>query len=198
VYAASQGKGQITFDQEEAVAKMLEYYEIVVDMFGRFDYHRYFALEPKKKLTFILDAANYIADLSEVKEGTTIRNGKERFKENVIKLQKAFGLAVPHPKALEIRDDLAFFQAIKARFAKFDETTKTRTNEEIETAIRQIINDAIISSEVIDVFDAAGIRKPDISILSDEFLSEIQGMERRNLALELLKRLLNDEIKTRG
>lgn len=198
VYAASQGKGQITFDQEEAVAKMLEYYEIVVDMFGRFDYRRYFALEPKKKLTFILDAANYIADLSEVKEGTTIRNGKERFKENVIKLQKAFGLAVPHPKALEIRDDLAFFQAIKARFTKFDETTKTRTNEEIETAIRQIINDAIISSEVIDVFDAAGIRKPDISILSDEFLSEVQGMERRNLALELLKRLLNDEIKTRG
>ncbi|NLI41775.1 MAG: DUF3387 domain-containing protein, partial [Caldisericales bacterium] len=177
---------------------MLEFYEIVVDMFGRFDYRRYFALEPKKKLTFILDAANYIADLSEVKEGTTIRNGKERFKENVIKLQKAFGLAVPHPKALEIRDDLAFFQAIKARFAKFDETTKTRTNEEIETAIRQIINDAIISSEVIDIFDAAGIRKPDISILSDEFLSEIQGMERRNLALELLKRLLNDEIKTRG
>lgn len=198
VYAASQGKGQITFDQEEAVAKMLEYYEIVVDMFGRFDYRRYFALEPKKKLTFILDAANHIADLSEVKEGTTIRNGKERFKENVIKLQKTFGLAVPHPKALEIRDDLAFFQAIKARFTKFDETTKTRTNEEIETAIRQIINDAIISSEVIDVFDAAGIRKPDISILSDEFLSEIQGMERRNLALELLKRLLNDEIKTRG
>jgi type I restriction enzyme R subunit len=198
VYAASQGKGQITFDQEEAVAKMLEYYEIVADMFGRFDYRRYFALEPKKKLTFILDAANYIADLSEVKEGTTVHNGKERFRENVIKLQKAFGLAVPHPKALEIRDDLAFFQAIKARFTKFDETTKTRTNEEIETAIRQIINDAIISSEVIDVFDAAGIRKPDISILSDEFLSEVQGMERRNLALELLKRLLNDEIKTRG
>jgi len=84
VYAASQGKGQITFDQEEAVAKMLEYYEIVVDMFGRFDYRRYFALEPKKKLTFILDAANYIADLSEVKEGTTVHNGKERFRENVI------------------------------------------------------------------------------------------------------------------
>ncbi len=198
VYAASQGKGQIAFDQEEAVAKMLEFYEIVVDMFGRFDYHRYFSLEPKLKLNFILDAANYIADLSEVNDGSIIRNGKERFKENVIRLQRAFGLAVPHPKALEIRDDLAFFQAIKARFAKFDETTKTRTNEEIETAIRQIINDAIISSEVIDVFDAAGIRKPDISILSDEFLAEIQGMERRNLALELLKRLLNNEIKSRG
>ena len=198
VYAASQGKGQITFDQEVAVAKMLEYYEIVVGMFAGFDYRRYFTLEPKAKLNFILDAANYIADLSEVKEGNTVRNGKDRFVENVIRLQRAFGLAVPHPKALEIRDDLAFFQAIKARFAKFDETTKTRTNEEIETAIRQIINDAIISSEVIDVFDAAGIRKPDISILSDEFLAEIQGMDRRNLALELLKRLLNDEIKTRG
>ena len=198
VYAASQGKGQITFNQEDAVAKMLEYYEIVVGMFAGFDYRRYFALEPKAKLNFILDAANTIADLSEVKEGSTVRNGKDRFIDNVIRLQRAFGLAVPHPKALEIRDDLAFFQAIKARFAKFDETTKTRTNEEIETAIRQIINDAIISSEVIDVFDAAGIRKPDISILSDEFLAEIQGMNRRNLALELLKRLLNDEIKTRG
>ena len=149
-------------------------------------------------MEFILDAANYIAELTGEKEGKAVRNGKERFKENVIRLQKAFGLAVPHPKALKIRDDLAFFQAIKARFAKFDDQTRTRTNEEIETAIRQIINDAIISEEVMDVFDAAGIKKPDISILSDEFLAEIQGMERQNLALELLKRLLNDEIKTRG
>jgi len=193
-----QDRGEIAYDQEQAVAKMRELYEIVVDMFGRFDYRRYFTLEPKAKLAFILDAANFIEDLVEEKEGQFVRNGKERFRENVIRLQKAFGLAVPHPKALEIRDDLAFFQAIKARFAKFDDQTRTRTNEEIETAIRQIINDAIISSEVVDVFDAAGIKKPDISILSDEFLAEIQGMTRRNLALELLKRLLNDEIKTRA
>jgi len=198
VYAASQGKGKITFDQEEAVAKMLELFEVVVDMFARFDYRRYFALTPKEKLSFILDAANYIAELSEVKDGKTVCNGKERFKENVIRLQKAFGLAVPQAKALAIRDDLAFFQAIKARFAKFDDQRRTRTNQEIETAIRQIINDAIISSEVIDVFDAAGIKRPDISILSDEFLADIQSMERKNLALELLKRLLNDEIKTRA
>lgn len=198
VYAASAGKGKLTYDQEEAVAKMQELSEVVVDMFDRFDYRRYFALEPKAKLDFILDAANYIEELTEERGGQLVRNGKERFIENVIRLQKAFGLAVPHPKAFEIRDDLAFFQAIKARFAKFDEQAKTRTNEEIETAIRQIINDAIISQEVIDVFDAAGIRKPDISILSDEFLAEIQGMARRNLALELLKRLLNDEIKTRA
>lgn len=198
VYQSIKQNGEIIFDQEDAVAEMQKYYEIVVDMFARFDYRQYFTLEPKAKLNFILKAANHIADLSEVKEGDTIRNGKERFKENVIRLQKTFALAVPHPKALEIRDDLAFFQAIKARFAKFDDSTKTRSNEEIETAIRQIINDAIISSEVIDVFDAAGIKKPDISILSDEFLAEIQGMEYKNLALELLKRLLNEEIKTRS
>jgi len=198
IYSASQGKGSITFDQEEAVAKMLELYEVVVDMFAHFDYRKYYTLESKDKLQFILDAANYISDLKEEKNRTVIRNGKERFKENVIKLQKAFGLAVPHKKAIEIRDDLAFFQAIKARFAKFDDQTKTHSNEEIETAIRQIVNDAIVSSKVIDIFDAAGIKKPDISILSDEFLADIQNMPRKNLALELLKRLLNDEIKTRS
>mgnify|MGYP000893325601 CR=1 FL=1 len=198
VYAANMGKGEIALDQEEAVATMMMYYEILVDLFGHFDYKRYFGLQTSEKLAFILDAANYIAELTEVKEGKISRSGKERFNTHVIKLQKAFGLAVPHPKALEIRDDLAFFQAIKARFSKFDESRKTRTNEEIETAIRQIINDAIISGGVVDVFDAAGIRKPDISILSDEFLADIQGMERKNLAFELLKRLLNDEIKTRG
>ncbi len=207
-YTASKGKGRMYHDQEEAVAKMREIYEIVVDMFnaspggrGRvrgFDYRRYFGLDPKGKLNFILDAANYIAELTEAQNGETVRNGKERFRDQVIKLQKAFALAVPHEQAFAIRDDLAFFQAIKARFAKFDEQSKTRTDAEIETAVRQIINDAIISEEVVDVFDAAGIKRPDISILSDEFLAEIQGMERRSLALELLKHLLNDEIKTRA
>ena len=197
-YTASEGKGRIYHDQEEAVVKMREFYEIVVDMFGTFTYRRYFGLNPKGKLNFILDAANYIADLTEEQNGETVRNGKERFRENVIKLQKAFALAVPHEQAFAIRDDLAFFQAIKARFAKFDEQSKIRSDAEIETALRQIINDAILSEEVVDVFDAAGIKRPDISILSDEFLAEIKGMERRSLALELLKRLLNDEIKTRA
>jgi len=198
IYTASKGKGQLALDQEEAVAKMLELYEIVVDMFATFDYRRYFTLEAKQKLGFILDAANAIGDLTEEKDGQRLRNGQERFQANVVRLQKAFALSVPHPKTVEIRDDLAFFQAIKARFAKFDEQSKTRTNEEIETAIRQIINDAIISHQVVDIFDAAGIKKPDISILSDEFLAEVQGMARKNLALELLKRLLNDEIKSRA
>ena len=198
IYTESRGKGRLAYDQEDAVARMLELYEIVGDMFGAFGYRQYFNLEPKARLDFILDAANYISELADEQNGKAVRNGKERFKENVVKLQRAFGLSVPHPKALAIRDDLAFFQAIKARFAKFDQQSKTRTDEEIETAIRQIINDAIISREVIDVFDAAGIRKPDISILSDEFLAEVRGMPRKNLALELLKRLLNDEIRNRA
>ncbi len=142
---AERGKGQLAYDQEEAVAKMLELHEIVGDMFGTFNYRKYFALEPKEKLGFILDAANFISELTDEQNGKTVRNGKDRFKENVVKLQKVFSLSVPHPKAYEIRDDLAFFQAIKARFAKFDEQSKTHTNEEIETAIRQIVNDAIIS-----------------------------------------------------
>jgi len=198
VYTESKGRGKLTFDQEEAVAKMQELYEVVVDMFHGFEYRKYFSLAPREKLNFILDAANYIAELYEEKAGQKSRNGKTRFIENVTKLQKAFGISVPHPKAIAIRDDLAFFQAIKSRFTKLDDQTKKRTDEEIETSIRQIINDAIISKEVIDVFDAAGLKKPDISILSDEFLAEIQGMPRKNLALELLKRLLNDEIKGRA
>ncbi len=198
VYTASEGKGRLTLDQEEAVAKMMELYEVVVDMFAAFNYRQYFTLESKYKLNFILSAANTIADLTEKIDGQPVRNGKERFKQHVVRLQQAFALSVPHPQTIEIRDDLAFFQAIKARFAKFDEQVKVRTNEEIETAIRQIINDAIISEEVVDVFDAAGIKRPDISILSDEFLTEIQGLSHQNLAFELLKRLLNDEIKTRS
>ncbi|MEM7127286.1 MAG: type I restriction endonuclease subunit R [Chloroflexota bacterium] len=198
VYTASSGKGELAYEQREAVAKMLDLHEVIVDMFGNFDYHRYFTLQPKHKLNFILGAANHIAGLSEEDDnGQMVRNGIERFKQNVVRLQKAFALSVPHPATNDVRDDLAFFQAIKARFAKFDVQQKIRTNEEVETAIRQVINDAIISGEVVDVFDAAGIKKPDISILSDEFLAEVQNLEHPSLALELLRRLLNDEIKNR-
>jgi type I restriction enzyme R subunit len=193
IYTDSSGKGKLTFDQSEAVAKMLDLYEVVVNMFGKFDYTKYFTQAPREKLNFILDAANYILGLKD-EDG---RNGKQRFKDNVTKLQKAFAISVPNPQALEIRNDLAFFQAIKARFAKFDEQTKTRSDEDIETAIRQIINDAIISTEVVDVFEAAGLAKPNIEILTDEFLAQIRDLPRKNLALELLRRLLNDEIKQR-
>lgn len=192
VYTSSGGKGKIEFDQEEAVAKMEELYEIVVDLFHGFDYKRFFDLQPREKLTFLLDATDFILGLDK---------GQERFSTNVSNLSKAFAISVPHPKAIAIRDDLSFFQAIKARITKLRESKKKRTDEEVETAIRQIISDALISTEVIDIFQAAGLQNPEISglnILSDEFMAELKNMPRKNLALELLRRLLNDEIKQRS
>ena len=189
IYTSSGGKGKIEFNQEEAVAKMEEFYEITVDLFDKFNYKKFFDLEPRQKLTFLLDATDYVLGLD---------NGKDRFSTNVGNLSKAFAISVPHPKALAIRDDLSFFQAIKARISKLRESIKKRSDEEVETAIRQIISDALISTEVIDIFDVAGIEKPEISILSDEFLAELKDMPRKNLALELLRRLLNDEIKKRS
>jgi len=194
IYTEAKGKGQLTFDQSEAIAKMLDFYEIVVDMFGKFDYKKYFQIDVREKLNFILDAANFILGLKD-EDGVT---GKKRFTFNVTRLSQAFGLVGTTPEAKNVRDDLAFFQAIKARFSKFDESNRKKSNEEIETAIRQIINDAIISKEVVDVFDAAGIAKPSIEILNDEFLEQIKNLPRKNLALELLKRLLNEEIKIRS
>lgn len=112
-------------------------------------------------------------------------------------MTKAFAISVPHPFTADIRDEVALFQAIKARIVKVSESSKTKSDEELETAIKQIISDAIVSDEVVDIFDAAGLKKPDISILSDEFLAEVKGMQHKNLALELLKKLLADEIKSR-
>jgi type I restriction enzyme R subunit len=199
VYTESQGRGKLTHDINEAAAKMQELYEIVVDMFAGFDYRQYFNQTPRQKMQFILDAANYILGIEERDEtGNVVRNGKQRFKDHVTRLSQAFALAVTHPDAMLIRDDLAFFQAIKARIAKFDESKRKRSNQEIETALRQIVNDAILSGEVVDIFDAAGIKKPDISILDDKFLAEVKNIPQKNLAFELLKRLLEDEVKTRA
>jgi len=198
-YIANSGRGEVAIDQEEAVAKLLEYHEILQNLFHGFDYKRYFELEDvSEKLNFILDATDYILGLEEIVDGTVKRTGKDRFLHQLSNISKAFGLAVPHERALALRDDLKFFQAIKARIRKMDERTATKTDYELDAEIRQIINDAIVSSEVVDIFDAAGIVKPNISILSDEFLWEIQNMKRKNVALELLKKLLNDEIKARG
>ena len=192
VYTSSGGKGKIEFDQEEAVSKMEELYEIVVDLFHGFDYKRFFTLQPREKLIFLLDATDFILGLDK---------GQERYSTNVSNLSKAFAISVPHPKAIEIRDDLSFFQAIKSRISKLRESNKKRSDEEVETAIRQIISDALISTEVVDIFEAAGLQNPEISglnILSDEFMAELKDMPRKNLALELLRRLLNDEIKQRS
>ena len=202
IYTASGGKGKIEFDQAEAVAKMEELYQIVVELFhppatnghtsGAFDYKRFFELTTREKMSFMLDATDFVLALDK---------GQERFSTHVNNLSKAFALSVPHPQALAIRDDLSFFQAIKARISKIRESVKKRSDEEVETTIRQIVSNALISTEVVDIFEAAGLQKPDISslnILSDEFMEELKNMPRKNLAFELLKRLLNDEIKIRS
>ncbi|MBN2512497.1 MAG: DUF3387 domain-containing protein [Sedimentisphaerales bacterium] len=188
VYTQSGGKGTPTLDQEEAVVVMLEKYEIVCQMFDGFDYKQFFSADTRQKLTIVLEAQDYILNLEK---------GKDRFSKEVLALSKAFALSVPHPKAMEIKDDIGFFQALKARLSKFEPTGSGKSDAEIETAIRQIVDRAVVSEEIVDVFDEAGIKKPDISILSDEFLQEIQGMKRKNIAIELLKKLLNDEIKIR-
>jgi len=188
VYTQSGGKGTPTLDQEQAIALMLEKFEVVCQMLHGFDYKRFFSADTQEKLTVILEAQEYILSLED---------GKDRFTKNVLALSKAFALSVPHEKAMEIKDEVGFFQAVKARLVKFEPTGTGKSDAEIETAIRQIVDRAVVAEGIVDVFDAAGIKKPDISILSDEFLREVQGMERRNLAIELLKKLLNDEIKLR-
>ncbi|MEK7570909.1 MAG: type I restriction endonuclease subunit R [Patescibacteria group bacterium] len=187
-YTASGGEGTPTLDQEEAVAAMLEKFEIVEQMFDQYDFEPYFTADTHKKLTIILESQEYILGLED---------GKNRFTKQVDLLSKAFALSVPHPKAMEIKDEVGFFQAIKARLVKFEPTCSGKSDAEIETAIRQIVDKAVVSDGIVDIFDAAGIKKPDISILSDDFLAEIQGMERKNLAMELLKKILNDEIRSR-
>jgi len=187
-YTESGGHGTPAFDQSEAIAVMMEKYEIVVGMFNGFDYKQYFSSDTKEKMTIILEAQEHILSLDD---------GKNRFTQQVVSLSKAFALSVPSLSAMKIKEEVGFFQAIKARLTKFEPTGSGKSDAEIETAIRQIVDKAVVVDGVIDIFGAAGIKKPDISILSDDFLEEIRGMERRNITIELLRKILDDEIKTR-
>jgi len=188
-YSDAGGKGDPTILQEQAVQLMLEKLEVVSQMYHGFEYENYFDADTSKKLSMILAAEEHILGLED---------GKKRYINEVTALSKAFAIAIPHDQAMDAKDEVSFFQAVKARLAKFDSTGSGRTDEEIETTIRQVIDKALVSEQVIDVFDAAGIKKPDISILSEEFLMELKGMEHKNVALEVLKKLLNDEIKSRA
>ncbi len=188
-YSEAGGKGDPTLAQEQAVALLLEKIEVVSAMFHGFAYEDYFEADTAKKLSLILAAEDHILGLED---------GKKRYINEVTMLSQAFAIAVPHEQALDVKDEIAFFQAVKARLAKFDSTGGGKTNEEIETTIRQVIDQALVSEQVIDVFDAAGLKKPDISILSDEFLAELKGYQHQNVALEVLKKLLNDELRVRA
>jgi type I restriction enzyme, R subunit len=195
-YSDAGGKGDPTILQEQAVHLMLEKLEVVSQMFNAcppdrrgFEYETYFEADTSKKLSMILAAEEHILGLED---------GKKRYINEVTALSKSFAIAIPHDQAMDVKDEVSFFQAVKARLAKFDGTGSGKTDEEIETTIRQVIDKALVSEQVIDVFDAAGIKKPDISILSEEFVLELKGMEHKNVALEVLKKLLNDEIKSRA
>ena len=187
-YSDSGGKGNPTEQQDEAVALMNEKLEVVQQILHGFDYQPYFSADVSHKLSLILQAEDFILGLDD---------GKKRFVNEVNALSKAFAIAIPHERAMAVKEEVAFFQAVKARLCKFDATSSHKTNEEIETTIRQVIDKALVSEQVVDIFDAAGIKKPDISILSEEFLMELKGMEHKNIALEVLRKLLNDEIKAR-
>lgn len=187
-YSDSGGKGDPALAQEQAVALLLEKLEVVSQMYHGFPYEDYFEADTRTKLSLILESEDHILGLED---------GKKRYVDEVTALSQAFAIAVPHEQAMDVKDEISFFQAVKARLVKFDSTNSGRSDEEMETTIRQVIDKALVTEQVIDIFDASGIKKPDISVLSEEFLLEVQGMEHKNIALEVLKKLLNDEIKTR-
>lgn len=210
-YSDSGGKGDPTETQERAVEMLMEKLEVIQQMFREesgsyneliaaeplsyyenafaFNYRRFFIASSSEKLSVILQAEEHILGLDK---------GKERFVKEVTLLSKAFALSVPNEEAMAVKDEVAFFQAVKARLVKFDAPSGNgRSDADMESAIKQVVDEALSSDKVIDIFDAAGLQKPEISILSEDFLMEIKGMKHQNLALELLKKLLNDEIKVR-
>ncbi len=186
-YTESGGTGRTALDQDEAVAVMQEKYEVCCGLFHGFDRSRWITGTPQERLGLLPAAQEHILRQDD---------GKDRCLRAVRELSQAFALAVPHEEALRIRDDVAFFQAVAASLAK-RAPGDARPEEELDHAVRQIISRAVAPEGVVDIFAAAGLKKPDISILSDEFLAEVQGMPQKNLAVELLQKLLRGEIRTR-
>jgi type I restriction enzyme R subunit len=186
-YTESGGTGETAIDQEKAAALMLEKYEICCGLFHGFDWSLWTGGRPEERLSLLPPAQEHILALE---------NGKDRLLKAVTALSQAFALAVPHEEALRIRDDVGFFQAVRSALAK-SAVIDRKTGDELDHAIRQIVSKAILSDEVVDIFAAAGLRKPDISILSDEFLAEVRGLQQKNLAVELLRKLLSGEIRGR-
>ncbi len=188
IYTQSGGKGSAAIDVEEAVAVMLERYEVCRDLFHSFDHTKFLEGTASERLTVLPAALEHVLALPD---------GKERLIQAVAGLSRAFALAVPHEEALALRDHVAFFQSVKAQLVK-STVTRVRPQEEMDLAIRQIVAGAIAPEGVVDILAAAGLEKPDISLLSEEFLAEVRELPQRNLAVELLEKLLNDEIKARS
>ncbi len=185
-YTESGGKGRTAVHQDEAVALMQEKYEVCCGLLHGFDWSAWTG-SPAQRLELLPPAQEHVL---------AQENGKERFVGVVRELEQAFALAVPHEETTRIRDDVAFFQSVRSALAKRS-AGEVRADEELDHAVRQIISRAVAPEGVIDIFEAAGLDKPDISILSEEFLAEVKGMPHRNLAIELLQKLLQGELATR-
>jgi type I restriction enzyme, R subunit len=186
-YTANNGRGDLYVDQEEAVEVMEEKYEVVSQMFHGFDWSAWQSGTPPQRLALLPNAQEHI-----LKQ----KDGKQRFVKAVTELSKAYSLAASHERAAAIRNDVAFFTVIRTVLTRPTGMTG-KTIEDMEYALRQLVSKAVASEGVMDVFAAAGLKKPEISILSEQFLAEIRDMPQKNLAVELLARLLNDEIKSR-
>jgi type I restriction enzyme R subunit len=187
-YTESGGKGKTAIPQEEAVAALVKHYEVCRGLFHGFDWTTWTVGSPAQKLSLLPNAQEHILKQE---------NGKKRLTDAVKQLSAAFALAVPHPSAMRVRDDVGFFQAVRSVLNKAA-PQQERAEADLDHAIRQIVSQAVASTEVIDIFEAAGLKKPDISILSDQFLAEVHELPQKNLAVELLKKLLLGEIKTRS
>lgn len=187
-YTESGGEGETAVDQEEAVALMLEKHEVCSAIFFGFDWKLWTLGTPTERLSLLPAAQEHV--LSQ-------EDGKARILQVVSDLSKAFALAVPHDEAIRIRDDVAFFQAVRTAIAKTSAGDR-KSSGDLDHAIRQIVAKAVASDEVLDIFAAAGLKNPDISILSEQFLADVRGMQHKNLAVELLRKLLNDEVKSRS
>jgi type I restriction enzyme R subunit len=186
-YTESGGTGKTAVDQDEAVALMLEKYEICCGIMHGFDWSEWITGGSADRVSLLPPAQEHVL---------AQEDGRERFIRAVQELSQAFALSVPHEEALRIRDDVAFFQAVRAGLIK-RAPGEAKTEEELDLAVRQIVSRAVASEGMVDIFAAAGLKKPDISILSEEFLAEVRGMPHRNLAVELLRKLLSGEIRTR-
>jgi type I restriction enzyme, R subunit len=184
-YAQSGGKGDLTLDQEVAIGLLLTKLEIVEGIMSGFNYQPYFTATTGDKLTILKAATNYVAH----------PQIKDRYLDAIAALSKIYALTAHNPEVIDRAEEISFFQAIQASLRKLEPTDGSLSNADIETAIRQVVDQALVSDTVINIFDEAGIKNPDLSIISDEFLEEVEGMEHKNLAVELLKKLLRDEVK---
>lgn len=183
-YTASKGRGRPTVDAYEAYAVLEEKLDVLRAMLHDFDYSGFLTAGH----TLLAQAANHVLGLED---------GKKRFADTALAMSKAFTLCCTLDEAKAVREEVAFFQAVKVLLTKRDVSSQRHTNEEREAAIRQIIGSALVSEEVVDIFDAVGLDKPNIGILDDAFLEEVRNLPERNLAVELLERLLEGEIKSR-